>query len=72
MLGVKSDDEEKPAEAGTVVIFDVDPKELPVAALVPNGVTVDGLAPNVNEELVALGTEATVVEGVAPNASVED
>jgi hypothetical protein len=66
--GKRDDDDEKPAEVGTDAVA---PKEIGAVVLVPNGVAVDGPDPNVNEELVVLGAEATVVAGVVPNPNVE-
>ena len=70
--GKRDDDDEKPAEVGAdVAAVGVAPKEIGAVVLVPNGAAVDGPAPNVNEELVVFGAEATVVAGVEPNPNAE-
>jgi hypothetical protein len=72
LLEVKRDVDEKPPEVGAATVaVGVAPKAIGAIVLVLNGVVVDGPAPNVNEEVVALGREATVVAGVAPNVNVE-
>jgi len=72
VLEVKRDVAGKPTGVGAaVVVGGVAPKVIAAAVLVPNGVVVDGPAPNVNEEVGTLGREATVVAGVEPNVNVE-
>jgi hypothetical protein len=75
--GKRDDDDGKPADVGAAIAAGVAPNEIGAAAVVvvvpppPKGAAADGPPPNENEEVVVVGTEATVAEGVAPNANVE-
>lgn len=70
----KNDVDEKPVEfAEAVVVAGVDPKVIGAAILVPNGVAAvvdEGVAPKLNEEVVALGRAAVLVADVEPNPNV--
>ncbi len=72
LLDVKRDVDEKPAEVGAAVVaIGVAPNDIGAGVLVPKGVVVDEPPPNVNEELVPLGSEGAVLAGVEPNPNVE-
>ncbi len=72
LLEVKRDVDGKPAEVGAaVVVIGVAPNDIGAGVLPPNGAVVDGPAPNVNEEPVAVGREVTVAAGAETNANVE-
>ncbi len=62
--GKRDDDDEKPADVGADA---VDPKEIGAVVLIPNGVVVDEPAPNVNDDVDALGRGAVV----EPNVNVD-
>jgi len=64
----REDDDGKPAEVGAdVVVVGVPSKEIGAVVLVPNAVVVDEPAPNVNDDVVALGRGAVV----EPNVNVD-